>query len=322
MQDAETGEQIFVDTHDRGFRKRFAAAAERRETRAARGVRATPASTRSSCRPTTTSSTRSCASPTCASGAASSRAGGGAAARTCVAATHDVPLARAAVAAACCVPLLVAAATCWLLRRKKQAGAALREPRAWSGRRWAPGSASAATCRRVLFLLALTLMIVAIARPAAVVTLPSQHETDHPRDGRLGQHARHRRRAQPPRGGAGRRASAFVADQPREHAHRRRRRSPATASVVQPPTHNREDILAAIDRFQLQRGTAVGSGILVSLKTIFPDAEFDLRSCESARATRANGAAPLDRRRSRASDKAGVQAGAAGLVHRRRRSSC
>ena len=31
MQDAETGEQIFVDTHDRGFRRRFAAAAERRD---------------------------------------------------------------------------------------------------------------------------------------------------------------------------------------------------------------------------------------------------------------------------------------------------
>lgn len=31
MRDAETGEQLFVDTHDRAFRKRFAAAAERRE---------------------------------------------------------------------------------------------------------------------------------------------------------------------------------------------------------------------------------------------------------------------------------------------------
>jgi uncharacterized protein (DUF58 family) len=31
MQDAETGEQIFVDTHDRGFRRRFAAVAEERE---------------------------------------------------------------------------------------------------------------------------------------------------------------------------------------------------------------------------------------------------------------------------------------------------
>lgn len=32
VQDAETGEQLFVDTHDRGFRKRYAEAAARRET--------------------------------------------------------------------------------------------------------------------------------------------------------------------------------------------------------------------------------------------------------------------------------------------------
>src|SRR5688572_25324315 len=32
VQDAETGEQLFVDTHDPGFRKRFAAGAARRET--------------------------------------------------------------------------------------------------------------------------------------------------------------------------------------------------------------------------------------------------------------------------------------------------
>jgi hypothetical protein len=32
VQDAETGEQLFVDTHDRGFRRRFAAAAARHET--------------------------------------------------------------------------------------------------------------------------------------------------------------------------------------------------------------------------------------------------------------------------------------------------
>jgi uncharacterized protein (DUF58 family) len=31
MQDAETGEQIYLDTHDRGFRKRFVEAARRRE---------------------------------------------------------------------------------------------------------------------------------------------------------------------------------------------------------------------------------------------------------------------------------------------------
>jgi uncharacterized protein (DUF58 family) len=31
VQDAETGEQLFVDTHDRRFRKRFAQLAEERE---------------------------------------------------------------------------------------------------------------------------------------------------------------------------------------------------------------------------------------------------------------------------------------------------
>jgi hypothetical protein len=31
MQDAETGEQLYVDTHDKGFRRRFHEAAERRE---------------------------------------------------------------------------------------------------------------------------------------------------------------------------------------------------------------------------------------------------------------------------------------------------
>jgi hypothetical protein len=32
MEDAETGEQMYVDTHDRGFRTRFKEASDRRET--------------------------------------------------------------------------------------------------------------------------------------------------------------------------------------------------------------------------------------------------------------------------------------------------
>jgi uncharacterized protein (DUF58 family) len=39
IQDAETGEQLFVDTHDRGFRRRFAAAAARREAALRDGLR-------------------------------------------------------------------------------------------------------------------------------------------------------------------------------------------------------------------------------------------------------------------------------------------
>jgi Ca-activated chloride channel family protein len=97
-------------------------------------------------------------------------------------------------------------------------------------------------------------------------------------------------------------ARAFVAEQPKttrigvvSFA--------ATASVVQSPTHSREDILAAIERFQLQRGTAVGSGILVALKMIFPDAEFDLRSSNPRR--EAARASPLDP--AKATDKSEVK---------------
>src|SRR5262249_56813624 len=48
-----------------------------------------------------------------------------------------------------------------------------------------------------------------------------------------------------------------------------------SAQLVQPPTARREDVLNAIDRFQLQQGTAIGSGILVALGAIFPEQEID-----------------------------------------------
>jgi len=49
-----------------------------------------------------------------------------------------------------------------------------------------------------------------------------------------------------------------------------------TAAVVQAPTTSREDVIAAIDRFQMQRGTATGSGIVLSLATLFPDHEIEI----------------------------------------------
>jgi Ca-activated chloride channel homolog len=128
----------------------------------------------------------------------------------------------------------------------------------------------------LIFLLALTVLILATARPSAVVTLPTQHETVI-----LAMDTSGSMRAtdvEPSRIAAAQAAAkSFVADQPR-----RTRIGvvtfAGTAAVAQAPTDNREEILATIDRFQLQRATAIGSGILVSLKTIFPDAEFDLRS--------------------------------------------
>lgn len=49
-----------------------------------------------------------------------------------------------------------------------------------------------------------------------------------------------------------------------------------TAEVVQTPTESREEMLAAVNRFELQRHTATGSGLLVSLNMLRPDAGIDL----------------------------------------------
>jgi len=40
-------------------------------------------------------------------------------------------------------------------------------------------------------------------------------------------------------------------------------------------------VVAAIDRFQLQRGTAIGSGIVLSIATLFPDEGIDLSEVSS-----------------------------------------
>ena len=146
----------------------------------------------------------------------------------------------------------------------------------------------------LLFLAGLVLMIVATARPTAVITLPSQHETVI-----LAMDISGSMRAndiEPSRIAAAQAAArAFVSEQPR-----RTRIGvvtfAGTAAVAQAPTRNREDILAAIDRFQLQRATAIGSGILVSLKAIFPEADFDLRAAHPRRDpfSEPQRAAPLD----------------------------
>jgi Ca-activated chloride channel family protein len=125
-----------------------------------------------------------------------------------------------------------------------------------------------------LLLLAWTTLVLASARPAALVLLPSQRETVV-----LAMDVSGSMRAadvDPDRITASKEAAkTFV------HAQSRGTRLAVvafagTAMLVQPPTQNREDVVTAIDRFQLQRGTNIGAGILVSLQTIFPDAEFDI----------------------------------------------
>ena len=125
-----------------------------------------------------------------------------------------------------------------------------------------------------LLLGAVTLLLFAAARPLAVVTLPLTERTIM-----LAMDVSGSMRAtdvKPNRIVASQEAAkAFVNALPRDvrvgivsFA--------GTAAVVQAPTTSREDIIAAIDRFQLQRGTATGSGIVLSLATLFPDDEIEI----------------------------------------------
>ncbi|MDQ8021790.1 MAG: VWA domain-containing protein [Moraxellaceae bacterium] len=128
----------------------------------------------------------------------------------------------------------------------------------------------------VLFLGALAAMLVAVARPVATITLPMQQETiilamDVSGSMRAADVEPNRLEA------AQAAAKAFLEDLP-TYTKVGIVAFAATASVVQAPTTNREDLISAIDRFQLQRGTATGSGIVVSLATLFPRAGIDISS--------------------------------------------
>ncbi len=135
----------------------------------------------------------------------------------------------------------------------------------------------------LLFLVALMLMLLAAARPMATITLPSNKQTVI-----LAMDVSGSMRAtdvQPNRLVASQAAAkAFLEDLPR-NVRVGIVAFAGTAQVVQAPTLSREDLVAAIDKFQLQRATAIGSAIVVSLGEIFPDAGIDLQSvmAQSAR---------------------------------------
>jgi Ca-activated chloride channel homolog len=169
-------------------------------------------------------------------------------------------------------PLLVAAYLYVLGRRKRAAlkfaslitvRAAMTGAAAW--RRHVPPA---------IFLFGVLAILVAIARPSALVTLPSaQRVIILAIDVSLSMRAAD---VQPNRISAAQAAAkAFVQEVPSDvrigivsFA--------GTALLAQAPTNNREDLVAAIDRLQLDRQTAIGSGIVISLATLFPNDGIDL----------------------------------------------
>ncbi|HEY9530763.1 MAG TPA: VWA domain-containing protein [Burkholderiales bacterium] len=172
------------------------------------------------------------------------------------------------------VPALVAVYV-WLLRRQRAMAVrfaslglvreAMGGARLW--RRHLPPA---------IFLLGLAVALLAVARPSALLTLPSQQRTIILAiDVSLSMRATD---VQPNRLAAAQAAArAFVQDLPPDlrvgivsFA--------GTALLVQKPTSNKDALVEAIDRMQLDRHTAIGSGIIMSLATLFPEDNIDLES--------------------------------------------
>ena len=156
------------------------------------------------------------------------------------------------------IPALVGAYA-WALRRKKKTAvryASLALVRDALG----PGQGLRRHLPPALFLSAMIAAILAIARPSAVVTLPADYLTlvmamDVSRSMQAADVAPNRITAMQAA------AKSFIQELP-DNVRMGIVSFAGTAAVVQPVTEKRDDMLAAIDRFQLQRGTATGSGLI------------------------------------------------------------
>lgn len=122
----------------------------------------------------------------------------------------------------------------------------------------------------ILFLIGITVLILSLARPQAIVSVPKIEGTvilTFDVSGSMSADD-----LKPTRMEAAKTAARDFVDT-----------QPSTVSIgvvafsdggisVQPPTEKREDVIAAIDRLVPRRGTSLGNGILVSLNTIVVDA--------------------------------------------------
>ena len=172
------------------------------------------------------------------------------------------------------VPALVSAYVFWMRRKKK---GAIRYPSlALLREAMGPGERFRRHVPPLLLLLSLVTMLVAIARPTAMITLPSQQQTIILAiDVSLSMGATD---VEPNRLTAAQvAAKSFIEEHP-TNARIGLVAFGASATLVQPPTRDKEALLAAIDSFQLQRGTATGSALYVALATLFPDAGIDVAS--------------------------------------------
>ena len=159
----------------------------------------------------------------------------------------------------------------WLLRRRRRQVLVLPSlaiARAAAGPHWRRHVPPA------LILLALSLLLLALARPTAPVALPWAKSTillaiDISRSMRVDD-------VKPTRMVAAQEAAkAFLAEVP-ANIDVGLVTFAGTAQVAQQPTTDRPSLVGAIDAIQMQFGTAIGSAIVVCLAELFPDHGIDL----------------------------------------------
>jgi hypothetical protein len=166
---------------------------------------------------------------------------------------------------------LLPAAYVWLLRRRRKQARALQQHgvvRAATGPQLAAPRAA-----RALLLLGLAGLLFAAARPVARVPLPWARTSimlaiDVSLSMRVNDVKPTRMEA------AQEAAKSFLRDLPRDVEVGS---SPLPAAARSPSaTLDRDSLVTAIDAFQMQMGTAVGSAIVVSLAELFPDHGLDV----------------------------------------------
>jgi Ca-activated chloride channel family protein len=125
-------------------------------------------------------------------------------------------------------------------------------------------------------LAAVTAGLVAFARPTAIVTLPSEQRTIILSiDVSLSMRATD---VEPNRLAAAQAAAKSFIDELPSDLRVGIVSFAGTALLIQKPTNNKDELIAALERLQLDRHTAIGSGIVMSLATLFPDEGIDLES--------------------------------------------
>ncbi|MCB2107086.1 MAG: VWA domain-containing protein [Rhodobacteraceae bacterium] len=149
---------------------------------------------------------------------------------------------------------------------------------------WLPASAAAPTQLRkaippLLYLFSAIALVLALARPVAVLTLVSLRDTVI-----LAIDVSHSMQAEdmaPSRLAAAQKAAREFIDAQPLTTQIGVVAFAGTALAIQRPTTDRVKLMKAVERLQTQPGTAIGSALLVGLKAAFPKENFEIRRTDA-----------------------------------------